>query len=451
MNKYEFKEHKQGIYKNENNTFEVVSLGNCVTTLTKNELLCYLCADGATSIEEIKANICEFYSFTELSKLEIENIIRKLISIGLLIQCPIKKELHKHVSFNKSLLKQIDLPVKKRTILSIADIELSITDLCPFKCTYCSKKKNITNKEYISIDEWKKVIKDAYTIGANGIKLTGGEPLHPEAIDKTLELAKFAKIQGYNRIVLLTSGYHLDRNIRKIVEAGITEISISYNMINSHQEDRIRNQYVENHFDSFLILKEYNIKLNLCCVLNKESILLVDKVLQFALDKGVDCIHFFPVMPVGQAKFDWENHKLDVNTLRNTMKYLETKREELKEKIYISAEQMYLSKKENISVGCEALNYWTYISEDGYVGSCACAELSGENIKKKSIIKIWRDSIYFESLRSFNDDNECQKCRDRKYCVNNCYLRLLQKDKNNMIYNINNCFYKRANRKQMDL
>lgn len=380
-----------------------------------------------------------------MSKVEIEKIIKKLISTGLLIQCPIKRELHKHVSFNKSILTQIDIPVKKRTILSIADIELSITDLCPFKCTYCSKKENLSNKEYVSTNEWKKVIKEAYSIGANGIKLTGGEPLHPDVIDKTLE---FAKMQGYNRIVLLTSGYHLDRNIRKIVEAGITEISISYNMISCNHEDGIRNQYVEKHFDSFLILKEYNIKLNLCCVLNKESILLVDKVLQFALDKGVDCIHFFTVMPVGQAKFDWENHKLDVNDLREKMKYLEIKREELKEKICISAEQMYLSQKENISIGCEALNYWTYISEDGYVGSCACAELSGENIKKQSIINIWRDSIYFEHLRSFNDDAECKKCKDRKYCINNCYLRILQKDKNNLVYNNDNCFYKITDREE---
>ena len=129
---------------------------------------------------------------------------------------------------NKSLLKQIDIKVKRRTILSIADMELSITDLCPFNCSYCSKKENKSTKDYVTIEEWKKVIKEAYLMGANGIKLTGGEPLHPLVIDKTLSIAKYAREIGYERVVLLTSGYSLADNIQRVVEAGITEISICY-------------------------------------------------------------------------------------------------------------------------------------------------------------------------------------------------------------------------------
>lgn len=50
MKKYEFKEHKQGIYKYGDDQFEVVSLGNHKTKLNTKEIVCYLCADGATSI-----------------------------------------------------------------------------------------------------------------------------------------------------------------------------------------------------------------------------------------------------------------------------------------------------------------------------------------------------------------------------------------------------------------
>ena len=246
MKKYEFKEHKQGIYKYGDDQFEVVSLGNHKTKLNTKEIVCYLCADGATSISEIKANICKYYRFITTPLNEIKNIVDSLIERNLLVVHDVKKELHKHVSFNKSLLKQIDIKVKRRTILSIADMELSITDLCPFNCSYCSKKENKSTKDYVTIEEWKKVIKEAYLMGANGIKLTGGEPLHPLVIDKTLSIAKYAREIGYERVVLLTSGYSLADNIQRVVEAGITEISISYNMINKIEEDKIRNKYVVN-------------------------------------------------------------------------------------------------------------------------------------------------------------------------------------------------------------
>lgn len=426
MKKYEYKEQKQGIYKCSDDVFEVVSLGNHITKLSKTEMICYLCADGATCYEEIKENICKYYGYTDLSISNLEKIINKLLESELLVQHEIIKELHRHVSLNHNLLKQLDIPVSKRTILSIADMELSITDLCPFNCSYCSKKENCSTKDYVTLDEWKKVLFDAYTIGANGIKLTGGEPLHPKVIDKTLALARYARDIGYERVVLLTSGFSLADNIKKVVEAGITEISISYNMIGKFEEDRIRNQYVEKNFDKFVVLKEYNIKLNICCVVNQESITMVDKVLQFALDKGLGCIHFYPVMPVGSAKNCWNSNKLNVQQLKKVCSYLEQKQEELKDIICISAEQMFLSCYDKIQLGCEALNYWIYIGEDGYVSACACADMSSFNIKDSDIISIWRDSSYFEQLRSVQDVTVCSKCKDRKYCVNNCYIRLLQ-------------------------
>lgn len=397
-------------------------------------------ADGATSISEIKANICKYYRFITTPLNEIKNIVDSLIERNLLVVHDVKKELHKHVSFNKSLLKQIDIKVKRRTILSIADMELSITDLCPFNCSYCSKKENKSTKDYVTIEEWKKVIKEAYLMGANGIKLTGGEPLHPLVIDKTLSIAKYAREIGYERVVLLTSGYSLADNIQRVVEAGITEISISYNMINKIEEDKIRNKYVEENFDKFLVLQEYNIKLNICCVVNQESIKLVDKVLQYAIEKGIGCIHYYPVMPVGNARDSWDTNKLNVEELKNTMQRLQKKSVELQDRISISAEQMFMSFYDDIELGCEALNYWVYIAEDGRVSACACADMSNYNIKNTSFIKIWRESDYFENLRSYVDSTSCKKCNDRKYCTCNCYIRLLQAQ-NGLHYSYDRCKY----------
>lgn len=441
MKEYEYKEHKQGIYKCNDSEFEVVTLGNHVTKLTKDEIVCYLCADGATCLEEVKENICKYYRFTNMTKEELKVVVDSLVKRDLLIQHEVKRELHKHVSLNKNILKQLDIPVNKRTILSIADIEISITDLCPFDCSYCSKKENNSSKEYVTLQQWEKVLEDAYSIGANGVKLTGGEPLHPKVIDKTLALAKKARCIGYDRVVLLTSGFALADNIKKVVEAGITEISISYNMIGKFEEDRVRNSFVEKNFDKFLVLKEYNIKLNICCVVNQESVLILDEVLQFALDKGVGCIHFYPVMPVGGARTNWNDNKLGVDQLRQVFRHLEIKREELKDVINISAEQMFLSCYKDIGLGCEALNYWVYITEDGYVNACACSDLSSSNIKKEEFIDIWREAAYFEELRNFEDDSECKACTDRKYCVNNCYIRLLQAQKSGFAYDSSICKY----------
>jgi len=445
MKKYEFREPKQAVYKYPDGTFEIVSLGHKVDALNLFETVCYLCADDAFSVEEIKANICRYYRFTEASIQEIQQVVDGLVEKGLLVQITPQKELHKHASFNRNLLKQIDIPVEKRTVLSIADIEISITELCPFNCTYCSKKENESTKQYVAIDRWKQVIEEAYSIGANSIKLSGGEPLHPKAIDGTFELVRHAKEVGYTRIVILTSGFNLAENIQRVVESGVTEISISYNMISNYEEDRIRNEYVEKHIKEIQKLLEYDIQLDLCCVVNQESLPLVEKVLDFALENKFGCAHFYPIMPVGGAKVFWDSLKLSTKDLRDIMLWLATKRDALKDVISISAEQMYLHKNETIQLGCEAVNYWIYFAEDGYVSTCACGELAEDNIKTTDMVSIWRNAEYFEKIRNFKDSTACSQCSERKYCVNNCYIRLTQATNQSLMYSCQTCGLLSAN------
>ena len=439
LKKYEFVEPKQAVYKYPDGTFEVVSLGNKTDTLTHFEMVCYLCANDTFSIEEVKANICRYYKYTDEPIDVIQQVINLLIEKGLIVQTIPKKELHKHAAFNHNLLRQLDSPVNKRTILSIADIEISITELCPFNCTYCSKKENESTKQYVALDRWKQIIEEAYSIGANSIKLSGGEPLHPKAIDDTFELVRHAKEVGYQRIVILTSGFNLAENIQRVVESGVTEISISYNMISHYEEDRIRNQYVEKHIKEISRLLEYDIQLDLCCVVTQESLPLVEKVLNFALENKFGCAHFYPIMPVGGAKSYWDTLKLSSEDLRQLMLRLEDKREALKDTINISAEQMYLHRNKVTNLGCEAVGYWIYFSEDGCVSTCACGELATDNIKGDGMVSIWRNSEYFESIRNFKDNSACTRCADRKYCVNNCYIRLTQATTQSLTYACPTC------------
>lgn len=107
-------------------------------------------------------------------------------------------------------------------------LRVSVTQRCNFRCQYCMPQKPFewTPKEnLLSYEEMFEFIKVAIDDGIKKIRITGGEPLVRDDIEKFI-----AMIYGYKKdidLALTTNGFLLKRQAKKLKDAGLNRVNIS--------------------------------------------------------------------------------------------------------------------------------------------------------------------------------------------------------------------------------
>jgi len=115
-------------------------------------------------------------------------------------------------------------------------LDLRMGTVCNFNCVYClvgSEKKFARPVEEIGED-----LALGRRAGLLGVALTGGEPtLHPGLFDV---LAK-CRAYEYERIMLVTNGSLLaeERNVRRLLDAGVTTFGLSYDTADPDVANRL--------------------------------------------------------------------------------------------------------------------------------------------------------------------------------------------------------------------
>jgi len=107
-------------------------------------------------------------------------------------------------------------------------LRISVTQRCNFRCQYCMPEKPFewTPKEnLLSYEEMFSFIKVAIDNGIKKIRITGGEPLVREDIDKFISMIKTYKKDI--DLALTTNGYLLKSQVQKLKKAGLKRINIS--------------------------------------------------------------------------------------------------------------------------------------------------------------------------------------------------------------------------------
>ena len=105
---------------------------------------------------------------------------------------------------------------------------ISITDVCNFKCGYClpnGYQKSENKKEFLSLEEIKRIGKAISELGVCKIRLTGGEPTVRKDFVEIIENLK--SLPGINKVVFTTNGYNLKNIAKSVVNAKINGINIS--------------------------------------------------------------------------------------------------------------------------------------------------------------------------------------------------------------------------------
>ena len=107
-------------------------------------------------------------------------------------------------------------------------IRVSVTERCNFRCQYCMPEKPfewVPKENLLTFEELFEFLKIAIDEGVKKIRITGGEPLLREDLDKFIKM-----IYDYKSdidLAMTTNGYLLKGVARKLKDAGLKRLNVS--------------------------------------------------------------------------------------------------------------------------------------------------------------------------------------------------------------------------------
>lgn len=112
------------------------------------------------------------------------------------------------------------------------DLRISVTDRCNFRCTYCMPAevfgehyRFLHRDELLTFEEIARVARIFLGLGAQKIRLTGGEPLVRREVE--LLVAQLAALEGLHDLAMTTNGMLLPQMVDTLREAGLKRLTIS--------------------------------------------------------------------------------------------------------------------------------------------------------------------------------------------------------------------------------
>ncbi len=107
-------------------------------------------------------------------------------------------------------------------------LRISVTERCNFRCQYCMPEKPfswVPRENLLSFEELFEFVKVAIDEGIDKIRITGGEPLLREDLDRFIGMINEHK-SGLD-LALTTNGYLLEDTATKLKKAGLKRINVS--------------------------------------------------------------------------------------------------------------------------------------------------------------------------------------------------------------------------------
>lgn len=119
----------------------------------------------------------------------------------------------------------------------LADLRVSVTDRCNFRCGYCMPKAHfgkghvfLPRSELLSFEEIARAVQAFRALGGRKVRLTGGEPLLRAELPRLVELLR--AIEGLE-ITLTTNGSLLAKHAVSLARAGLNRITVSLDALDS--------------------------------------------------------------------------------------------------------------------------------------------------------------------------------------------------------------------------
>jgi cyclic pyranopterin phosphate synthase len=194
----------------------------------------------------------------------------------------------------------------------IKDLRISVTDRCNFRCSYCmplDEYEWINKKEILTFEEISRLATLFVGLGVEKIRLTGGEPLVRQNLDKLV--AKLSSIAGLQDLCLTTNGALLAGKVAALNASGLKRVNISIDSLNPDKfRQMTKRGDLSKVLEGIFAAKQHGlhpIKLNAVIErgLNDDDIL---SLVEFSRENGL-ALRFIEYMDVGNSN-DWTSGKL---------------------------------------------------------------------------------------------------------------------------------------------
>ena len=114
----------------------------------------------------------------------------------------------------------------------LRDLRISVTDRCNFRCPYCmpaeifgERYQFLPRPALLSFEEIARLTRVIVRLGALKVRLTGGEPLLRQDIEKLV--AMLVDIDGVDDLAMTTNAYLLPQKLPALKSAGLKRLTIS--------------------------------------------------------------------------------------------------------------------------------------------------------------------------------------------------------------------------------
>jgi len=127
-------------------------------------------------------------------------------------------------------------------------IRVSVTERCNFRCQYCMPEKPfswVPKENLLNFEDMFEFMKVCIDEGINKIRITGGEPLLREDLDKFIKM-----IYDYEPTIdlaMTTNAYLLKGAAQKLKDAGLKRINVSIDSLKPEVAEKIAQKDVLQH------------------------------------------------------------------------------------------------------------------------------------------------------------------------------------------------------------
>jgi GTP 3',8-cyclase len=119
----------------------------------------------------------------------------------------------------------------------IVCLRISVTSECSLKCFYCHKENQEPQKRRLTIEEIGLISRVASGIGIGKVKITGGEPLLRNDIDKIVHT--ISSTPGIKEVSITTNGILMAHKAAELAKAGLKRVNISLPSVNPQTYQKI--------------------------------------------------------------------------------------------------------------------------------------------------------------------------------------------------------------------
>ncbi len=193
----------------------------------------------------------------------------------------------------------------------LQDLRISVTDRCNFRCTYCmplDEYEWIAKSEILSYEEIARLARLFARLGAQKIRLTGGEPLVRKDLDELVE--KLSGIDGIKDICLTTNAALLASQAAPLKRAGLRRINVSLDTLRPDRFQKIAQRGdLGQVLEGLFAAKELGFPIKINAVIEKgvNDDEIIDLV-EFSREHGF-AARFIEYMDVGNSNH-WKSDRL---------------------------------------------------------------------------------------------------------------------------------------------